>query len=404
MGSDFLKNEEETTAAGSGAVDENVTPRDPLMVLLPYRHIITGGWSSLAEQEAAEKALLEECLSHQMAPLLRALKEADGWAPTVTDAVLASMDAANESKVAQLAEKRRYTEQNQGESEVQAVMTELAQHYYRIGDVSACLTALEECTKRMIAPDPQLDACFMRIRLGFVFLNNEIAAKGVEDAHRLLKESNWERRNRLKVYEGLYYVLIRDFAKASELLLDCISTFASEELLSFEEYIIITIVSSLPVLSRQDLKRRVLDSPEVAQIEHTEVFKFAKTLYDCQYRNLFPLLESVCLGMRRSPFLAMHINYFFREARVLCFAQFLQSYSSVTLRSMSAAFDIPEQVLDELLSTLISNDRLPCRMDGVSGSIRTYGGDETNFDYHRLIKNGDLLLNRLQKLTQVVEV
>ncbi|KAH8605083.1 hypothetical protein ERJ75_001647400 [Trypanosoma vivax] len=71
---------------------------------------------------------------------------------------------------------------------------------------------------------------------------------------------------------------------------------------------------------------------------------------------------------------------------------------------MSNAFGIPAPVLDSMLGTLISNERIACKMDRVSDSITTYRGDTTNIDYHRLVKNGDLLLNRIQKLSRLAEV
>ena len=58
------------------------------------------------------------------------------------------------------------------------------------------------------------------------------------DAHKLMKDGDWERRNRLKVYEGLYNVFIRNFEKGSSLLLDSLSTFASTELLTFHEFVL----------------------------------------------------------------------------------------------------------------------------------------------------------------------
>lgn len=38
--------------------------------------------------------------------------------------------------------------------------------------------------------------------------------------NKLFEEGgDWERKNRLKVYEGIYYLMIRDFRKSSELFL-----------------------------------------------------------------------------------------------------------------------------------------------------------------------------------------
>ena len=49
----------------------------------------------------------------------------------------------------------------------------------------------------------------------------------IAKAHQMLEEGgDWDRRNRLKVYEGLYMMSIRDFTAGSKLFLDGVSTFA----------------------------------------------------------------------------------------------------------------------------------------------------------------------------------
>jgi hypothetical protein len=46
---------------------------------------------------------------------------------------------------------------------------------------------------------------------------------------------DWERRNRLKVYEATYRLAIRDFSRAAGLLLDSIATFTASELYAYPQ-------------------------------------------------------------------------------------------------------------------------------------------------------------------------
>lgn len=135
-----------------------------------------------------------------------------------------------------------------------------------------------------------------------------------------------------------------------------------------------------------------------------DMSELVSAIYTCRYGDVFSALDVVCQHMRKLIYISPHVNYFFREVRVLVFTQFLDSYSSVTLRSMGMAFNIPVEVLDQMLSTLISNERIACKIDRVNDSVRTYRGDAANFDYHRIVKNGDLLLNRIQKLSRLVDM
>ena len=129
-----------------------------------------------------------------------------------------------------------------------------------------------------------------------------------------------------------------------------------------------------------------------------------QSIYHCHYGEVFSVLDRVCTEFRQSVFLSLHVNYFFREVRVLVFNQFLDSYSSVTLKSMATSFNLPVSVLDAMLFTLISNERVACKIDRVSGNVTTYRGDNVNFQYHKIVKNGDILLNRIQKLSRLAEM
>lgn len=46
---------------------------------------------------------------------------------------------------------------------------------------------------------------------------------------------DWDRRNRLKIYEAMYLITNRSFKKAADLLLDCIATFTCVELTSYNQ-------------------------------------------------------------------------------------------------------------------------------------------------------------------------
>ncbi|EAN80548.1 proteasome regulatory non-ATP-ase subunit 7 [Trypanosoma equiperdum] len=381
---------------------EEPPPMDPLIKLLHLRHTYTSQYVDEAVREEVKAAMLKIAHEHNMAPYLRFASEMFCW--TVDEEQLRAMDAINATKLEELDARIKDAQENLGDVEVRDGLLARCHHFARIGDMEECLKFNNECSGKTLAAGSKLDLCFQRILLGLAFSDNEVAANGICSAHRLMKEGDWERRNRLKVYEGLFYVYIRDFKKGSELLLDSISTFAASELMDFNEFILVTVVASLPVLSRSQLKKCILDSPEVHSANIKNVFHLVTAIYECRYKEVFPTLDAVCQQLRGIVYLSQHVNYFFREVRVLVFKQFLDSYSSVTLKSMSNAFGIPSPVLDSMLGTLISNERIACKMDRVSDSITTYRGDTTNLDYHRIVKNGDLLLNRIQKLSRLAEV
>ena len=61
-------------------------------------------------------------------------------------------------------------------------------------------------------------------------------------------------------------------------------------------------------------------------------------------------------------------------------------------------------LIDVELSGFISAGRLSCSIDKVSGIVSSTRPDTKNAQYQATIKQGDLLLNRVQKLSRVIQV
>lgn len=89
---------------------------------------------------------------------------------------------------------------------------------------------------------------------------------------------------------------------------------------------------------------------------------------------------------------------------MLAYGQFLESYRSVSLESMAATFGVSAAYLDVELAAFISATRLSCSIDKVGGIVVSTRPDTKNAQYQATIKQGDLLLNRVQKLSRVINL
>lgn len=99
-----------------------------------------------------------------------------------------------------------------------------------------------------------------------------------------------------------------------------------------------------------------------------------------------------------------HVQYYWREVRVLAYNQFLESYRSVSIASMAHTFGFSPEFLDKELSGFISSSRLSCSIDKVGGIVCSTRPDTKNAQYQATLKQGDLLLNRVQKLSRVINM
>ena len=131
---------------------------------------------------------------------------------------------------------------------------------------------------------------------------------------------------------------------------------------------------------------------------------FLNSLQQCEYAKFAEAFPLVGDAVDLSPWLSPHSRYFSRECRVRAYAQYLQSYRSVSVPSMARAFGVSVEFLDEELSRFIVNGRLSCTIDAVEGVLRTNRPDKKNALYQQFVKDGDALLNRIQKLSRVIDL
>jgi len=71
---------------------------------------------------------------------------------------------------------------------------------------------------------------------------------------------------------------------------------------------------------------------------------------------------------------------------------------------MANAFGVSTKYLDKELSRLISAGRINSKIDKVTGIVESNRPDDKIIQYQKLLRHGDLLANRLQKLTRVLEI
>ena len=124
-----------------------------------------------------------------------------------------------------------------------------------------------------------------------------IIIANIAKAHQMLEEGgDWDRRIRLKGYEGLYMMSIRDFTAGSKLFLDGVSTFTSYELTTYIKFVEYTIIISVLALDRSDLHKEVIKGSEILEVLHQlpDTKKYLFSLYNCQYADFFQVCTEVC--------------------------------------------------------------------------------------------------------------
>ncbi|KAJ2550713.1 proteasome regulatory particle subunit [Coemansia sp. RSA 1878] len=326
------------------------------------------------------------------------------------DAALAKeLEAGSTAQLAELDKNYAEAKEEHGDLEQNESSIHRAVFFAQIGAEDRAHAAYEEVLQRPTTTlNQKLDIVFGKLRLGLFAYNPQIIQKEIERAHELVnKGGDWDRRNRLKAIECIWHCSQRQFKEASDLFIECLSTFASPELMSMAEFVCHGALACAVVMTRADIKKKVLDAPEVVEVMGAipAVERMLRSLYECNYASFFVALADVeTQHLRVSRYLFAHRRYFTREMRIRAYAQLLESYLSLTLKSMAESFGVSQEFIDSELSRFVAAGRLHCVIDKVGGIVVTNRPDTKNAQYQRTVNQGDLLLNRIQKLAGIVSM
>ena len=182
-----------------------------------------------------------------------------------------SLRADNERELAEIQKEEDDAIEQAGETEIQSAQGKRAEFYARLGDKEKALEEFEKLLEKTSILGTKIDVVLAIIRLGLFFDDKILVKKYVDRAQQLVESGgDWDRRNRLKAYQGLHLLTIRAHNLAAPLLLDSLSTFTSTELCSYSSLVIYATLAGSVSLPRRDFKSKVVDAPEVRAVFGSE--------------------------------------------------------------------------------------------------------------------------------------
>lgn len=385
-------------------LEEQGLEKNPNLELAQLKFLLTIKHSSINEREVKEKLMLA-IREDNMAPWYEEICKELDW--PVDQVLLTKMKGANQIKLEELNAAIDDAEKNLGEMEVREANLKKSEFLCKIGDKEAAVSAFRKTYEKTVSLGHRLDIVFHNIRIGLFYLDHDLIIRNIDKAKTLIEEGgDWDRRNRLKVYQGVYCIAIRDFKSAANFFLDTISTFTSYELMDYQSFVRFTVYISMISLPRNELRDKIIKGAEVQEVLHAldDVKSYLVSLYSCHYADFFKNLSTVEEILQKDYLMHPHYRFYVREMRILAYTQLLESYRSLTLQYMAEAFGVSIEYIDAELSRFIAAGRLHCKIDRVGGIVETNRPDSKNWQYQATIKQGDLLLNRIQKLSRVINI
>ncbi|KAL2755609.1 hypothetical protein ACRALDRAFT_1071149 [Sodiomyces alcalophilus JCM 7366] len=278
----------------------------PLLPLAQHVFAATNPYTSNTLQEGAVKALQDAITEHKMAPFYRYLAHpvegvlhsvgkggSNSQVPgkprsrksSISGGIIATknpqssvvlpwdedlyqkLKADNDRELEGFQKEEDEAVEQAGDTEVLAAKGKRAEFWARVGDKDRAIAAYEELFEETGILGIKIDLVLAIIRMGLFYGDRLLVKKHVERAKTLVDlGGDWDRRNRLKAYEGLYLITVRAYAAAAPLLLDSLSTFTSYELCTYSSLVVYSVLAGSVALKRVDFKSKVVDAPEIKAI------------------------------------------------------------------------------------------------------------------------------------------
>ncbi|KAK5125004.1 hypothetical protein LTR85_001194 [Meristemomyces frigidus] len=183
------------------------------------------------------------------------------------EALYSELKADNEKELEAIQKEEDVAAERAGETELQNAQAKRAELYARIGDKDKALEEFEKLLEKTGILGTKIDIVLAIIRIGLFFDDKLLVKKSVDRAQQLVESGgDWDRRNRLKAYQGLHLLTIRAHNLAAPLLLDSLSTFTSTELCPYSSLVVYATLAGAVSLPRRDFKSKVVDAPEIRAV------------------------------------------------------------------------------------------------------------------------------------------
>jgi 26S proteasome regulatory subunit N7 len=390
--------------------EKDLISKNPNLEIAQLRFVVNNKDIDPSVKAEKLKVLLQHIKDNEMGPFYELL--ASELQFPVDKTLLTELKQKNTKKIQEIDAEILDAEQSLGESEVRQAFLKKSEYLCQIGDKDAAVSAFRQTYEKTVGMGYRIDLVFNLIRLGLFFLDHKIISANIAKAKGLMEQGgDWERKNRLRSYEGLYKMATRDFKGASTLFLEAVPTFGSYELMSYEDLVFYTVLSTVYSLDRPELREKVMRCNEIqeqltgggAKGDLIPIRQYVDAFYNCTYDQFFIMLaqlESQRLKFDR--YLAPHYAFYSRAMRLKAYEQFLTPYKTVRLDMMAKDFGVSMAFIDRELHRLISTGQLNCRIDAVRGIIEMNHPDNKNHLYKAVMRDGDILLNRIQKLARVI--
>lgn len=196
-------------------------------------------------------------------------------------------------ELAKIDERIRQAQEDNDDVRLRDAYVSKAEHYERLHQYKTAIENYELALAKTAGAQKKLEYQLAVLHIFYILEDFSKFGDQLEVCKRLNEEGgDWEKKNKLMVYEGLWMIKKREFESAARTLLSCVNTFNAPEILSFEMLVFYGVTLGMVTLHRRDLKAKVIDSSEVVAVlrEDALLYDYLFSLYERKYHDFFGIL------------------------------------------------------------------------------------------------------------------
>jgi len=373
--------------------------QDPILQAADIRNLLY-----LQKASKPTEKLLELIKEHNMKYMYETAWQQCDW--KTDEDLIAQMDKVitKEGKESTIALEN--AQENAGEVEVQKIKTRIARF--------ATLTAAPEDAakkwnevsgekKKRASTNQRINISYSILKIYLAYNKMDLFREELNKVKDLVEAGgDWTALNILRVFEGLAEMRECKFEKAADLFIGSIATYTATDLMSYERFLQYAILCACLAKDRKTLKEKIVESSDVKEVNIPLMKDFVTCLVKCEYKNYFTLLINVMEFMKQDLLLHEHVYTYFRAMRLRGYMQYFVVYKTSTLAQLANEFGVSLEFVDRDIADFIYNGKLQGKIDKVEGVVSSERGDPVNDEYHKIIKLGDNLLNKISKLSHLI--
>jgi COP9 signalosome complex subunit 1 len=311
-------------------------------------------------------------------------------------------DTRNNATTNQLERELKSYKNNLIKESIRMGTEDLAQHYFRIGDLDLAKKAMTRLRDLCVTPKHVFDLSIKRIVIGVeqedwltVSTNSTKARAGPggpedEPAGASMLTAAGALAH---LAGGRYSEAAAEFLKVDPAIGESFNSVISQN-----DIAIYASLCALATMTRSQLKARVLERKEFREFLELEpqMRRAISAYYNLKFKTVLEILNDYQTDLELDIHLGRHIHEIYSRIRAKALIQFFEPYSRVPLSVIAETFSSSKEDIEKECIVLIKNKSLNARLDAVHGDLVLHRPDERKVVYDKALTNAESYLFQLK--------